>query len=87
MVGRERANQAYGLRYFISKFMVELPIKVFPAFIYAHIVYWIAGLNPDRFGEMVGLLVLQINTTILLGYAISATVPTIEAATAVALCV
>ncbi len=84
VVGRERANRAYGfLPYFMSKFMVELPIKVFPAFIYSHVVYWIAGLNPDRFGEMVGLLVLQINTTILLGYAISATMPTIEAATAV----
>ena len=84
VVSRERANRAYGFfSYFLSKFFVELPIKVFPAFIYAHVVYWIAGLNPDRFGEMVGLLLVQINTTVLLGYAISATVPTIEAATAV----
>ena len=66
MQRRERANRAYGfLPYFMSKFMVELPIKVIPAFIYSHVVYWIAGLNPDRFGEMVGLLVMPIQKDLL----------------------
>lgn len=84
IVNRERSANAYGfLSYFASKFVVELPIKVFPAIIYSHIVYWIVGLNEDRFGEFVGIMLLQILTCVMLGYAISATMPTVEASTAV----
>lgn len=84
IVGRERSAGAYGfLSYFASKFTVELPIKVFPAVIYSHIVYWIVGLNPDRFGEFVGIMLVQILCCVMLGYAISATMPTIEASNAV----
>ena len=84
IVNRERSAHAYGfLSYFASKFVVELPIKVFPAVIYSHVVYWMVGLNKDRFGEFVGIMLVQILTCVMLGYAISATMPTIEASNAV----
>jgi ABC-type multidrug transport system ATPase subunit/ABC-type multidrug transport system permease subunit len=83
VVGRERTAGAYGfIAYFGSKFVVELPIKVFPSIIYSNIVYWIVGLNPTQFGQFQGIMLVQIITTVLLGYAISATMPTIEASNA-----
>ena len=84
MVNRERAGRAYDTTsYFLAKFFVEIPLNVLPSFIYSLIVYWLVGLNKDRFGEFVGIGMLETCVAVALGLAVSAAVPTVEAANAV----
>jgi ATP-binding cassette subfamily G (WHITE) protein 2 len=84
MVNRERAGRAYDtISYFLAKFFVEIPLNVLPSFIYSLIVYWLVGLNKDRFGEFVGIGMLETCVAVALGLAVSAAVPTVEAANAV----
>jgi hypothetical protein len=48
-VNRERSANAYGvLEYFTSKFLAELPMNIFPALLYACVVYFSAKLNKPR---------------------------------------
>lgn len=81
---RERSNNAYSITsYFISKFLIEMPVKIIPGMMYSFIVYFMVGLQTSRFGEFFGIVILQGLTAVSLGYAISTTFPTIEAAQAV----
>jgi len=81
IVNRERSNNAYDtLSYFCAKFFAELPLNLVPCLIFGCIVYWLVGLNPDRFGEFLLILMFQVVTAISLGLAISAFCPTPEAA-------
>jgi ATP-binding cassette subfamily G (WHITE) protein 2 len=84
IVNRERAGRAYDTAsYFFAKLFVEIPLNVLPSIIFSCIIYWMVGLNPDRFGEFIGISMLVTITAIALGLAVSAAVPTVEAANAV----
>jgi len=81
IVNRERANNAYDtLSYFSAKFLAELPLNVVPCLVFGCIIYWLVGLNADRFGLFLLILMLEVVTGIALGLAISAFSPTPEAA-------
>lgn len=57
-----------------------MPLNLVPSVIYSTIVYWLVGLNSDRFGEFVGIGMLTTCVAVSLGLAVSAAVPTVEAA-------
>ncbi len=81
IVNRERSANAYDtLSYFCAKYLVELPLNCFPTVVYACIVYWMVGLNPNAFGVFILILMLEAMTAISLGLAISALTPSLEAA-------
>jgi len=83
IVNRERAANAYDtLSYFVAKYLVELPINIMPCVIFGSIVYWMVGLNPDRFGYFILILMLEAVTAVSLGLAVSAAAPNIELAQA-----
>jgi ABC-type multidrug transport system ATPase subunit len=83
IVNRERSSGAYDtLSYFTAKFFAECPINVFPSFVYGCIVYWIAGLDPNRFGYFILILLLLAATAISLGLAVSAVSPNADVANA-----
>ena len=83
IVNRERSARAYDtLSYFCAKFIVELPLNVAPCVLFGCIVYWIVGLNPHHFGYFLLILMLEALAGISLGLAVSALVPTVEAANA-----
>eukprot|EP01037_Dinobryon_pediforme_P040803 gene40803-50166_t len=84
IVNRERATGAYDtVSYFFAKFFAELPINLIPGLIFGTILYWIVDLNNDRFGEFIGILLLEIVTAISLGLAVSAVSPNPEIATTI----
>mmetsp|Transcript_5074 Transcript_5074/g.5200 ORF Transcript_5074/g.5200 Transcript_5074/m.5200 type:complete len:307 (-) Transcript_5074:43-963(-) len=86
IVNRERSARAYDtVSYFFAKFLVELPLNVFPALIYGLVVYWLAGLNPHPAQFVIFFLVLMLSslTAIALGLFISSIMPSIESASAV----
>ncbi len=60
--------------------MAELPFNLLPAVIFGILVFWISGLNPDTFGEFMGILMLEVCTALSLGLAISAAASTVEVA-------
>jgi len=84
IVNTERANRAYGITpYFLGKFFVEIPARIFPAFVYGSILYFLVGLNPDRFPQFLGIAMSVSLTSASLGLLVSAAMPTLEAALAV----
>jgi len=84
IVNRERSSHAYDtFSYFLSKYVAETPLNVVPSLVYGCVVYWIAGLNPDRFGIFILLIMLHAVTSISLGLAVSAAAPSTEAASAI----
>jgi len=84
IVNRERGNRAYDTTsYFFAKFFCEIPLNIFPSFVYCCILYWLAGLNPDRFGQFFSIAALETLVAVSLGLGVSAIMPTIEAANAV----
>ncbi len=83
IVNRERASRAYDtFSYFFAKVIVEIPLNVIPAIVYACIVYWIVGLRPGGFGYFILIVMLEAVISISLGLGISAAAPTVEAANA-----
>jgi len=83
IVNRERAANAYDtLSYFVAKYLVELPLNIAPCIIFGTIVYWMVGLNPDRFGYFLLILMLEAVTAVSLGLAVSAAAPNVELAQA-----
>lgn len=81
---RERSSNAYDtVTYFFAKFCAEMPINLLPGFIFGCVVYWAAGLNPDRFGYFLLILLFTVVTAITLGLAVSAASPTPDFANAV----
>lgn len=81
MFNSERADGAYdAASYLIAKFFSELPINLFPAFLFGTIIYWIADLNEERFGQFISILLFEVATAIAIGLAISSYFPTVEAA-------
>ena len=83
IVWRERSGRAYDtVSYFVSKVLVEIPLNIVPAIVYACILYWIVGLNADRFGYFILILMLHVVVTISLGLFISSFAPNVDAANA-----
>jgi len=83
IVNRERSARAYDtISYFCAKYLVELPINCMPCVIFGSIIYGLAHLNPPQFGYFLLILMLEACTAISLGLAVSALVPTVEAANA-----
>jgi hypothetical protein len=81
IVYRERAAHAYDTAsYYLSKFLVELPINVLPAMLFGCIIYWLANLNPAAFGGFLGILLLHSLTSLSLGLFVSALAPSVEVA-------
>ena len=64
----------------MSKFIVELPLNIFPSLLYACVIYFTANLRTSKFGIFVLILMLETVTGISLGLAIGALMPTLEAA-------
>ncbi len=71
------------MSYFGAKFFAEMPVNVLPSFIFGCIIYWIVGLNRNRFGLFILILMLEIVTGISLGLAVSAISPNVEVAAAI----
>jgi ATP-binding cassette subfamily G (WHITE) protein 2 len=65
-----------------AKVLVEIPLNIVPAIVYACILYWIVGLNADRFGYFILILMLHVVVTISLGLFISSFAPNVDAANA-----
>ena len=83
IVNRERSANAYDtLSYFCAKYLVEMPLNMMPCVWFGCIVYWIVGLNPNTFGYFLLILMLEALTACSLGLAVSALVPSVEAANA-----
>eukprot|EP01041_Mallomonas_annulata_P001000 gene1000-1966_t len=85
IMNRERVGRAYDTTsYFLAKFITEIPLNVLPPFVFCLISYYLAGLNPapDRFVIFFLIVMLEALTAISLGMAISALVPSVEAANA-----
>ena len=83
IVNRERSARAYDtLSYFIAKYFVEMPLNTLPALIYAIVVYWMVGLNPDRFGYFILIVMMEAVVGVSLGLAVSAIAPNTEIALA-----
>jgi ABC-type multidrug transport system ATPase subunit len=83
IVNRERSNNAYStFSYFVAKYLIELPINLMPCLLFSCVVYWIANLNPLRFGEFLLIIMLEACTSISLGLAISAFTNSVESALA-----
>lgn len=81
IVNRERSNHAYNtLQYFTAKFFAEMPLNLIPGLVFGIIIYWVSGLNPERFGIFLLILLFTIITAITLGIAISALSPNVETA-------
>jgi ABC-type multidrug transport system permease subunit len=84
IVNRERSSGAYDtFSYCTAKFFAEIPINLFPSFIYGTIVYWLAGLNPDRYVYFILIVLLLASTAISMGLAVSAVSPNTDVANAV----
>lgn len=83
IVNRERAANAYdALSYFLAKFVTELPLNMLPPVLWACVVYYIVGLNPNTFGYFILIVMLLSLTGVSLGLWISAMTPNAEAAAA-----
>ena len=85
IVMRERqANSYYLWIYYLSKLLTQLPLDVIVPIVFASIVYWIVGLNPDvvAFGIFVLLTVIVAIAAVGLGFLIGAMAPNIDAAQA-----
>lgn len=81
IINRERSANAYtAVEYFSSKWIVELPINIFPSLLYAIVLYFSANLRTAKFGIFVLILMLETVTGISLGLAIGALMPNLEAA-------
>lgn len=84
IVNRERAGRAYDtISYFFAKVFVEIPLNVLPSLIYSCILYYMVGLNPKTFGQFILICMFEVLCAISLGLAVSAAVPTVEAANAI----
>jgi hypothetical protein len=70
--------------YFISRILAEMPVNIIIPTIYATIIYWAVGLNPDpyRFLIFLAVVVLETQCAVALGYAISAISPDAKVAQA-----
>ena len=82
---RERASRAYDtVSYFLAKYFVEIPLNVLPSLVFALIIYWMVGLNPDpeRVGLFMAILMLTTLAAITLGLSVSAVAPNVDAANA-----
>lgn len=83
IVNRERAAGAYdSFSYILAKYFVELPLNLVPCIVYISIVYFMAHLNPDKFGITMLILMFEVAIGISLGLWISAAVDSPEAASA-----
>lgn len=83
IVNRERSSGAYdAISYFFAKYLAEMPINAIPSVIFGSIVYWVVGLNHDRFGYFLLVILIEIITAIALGMIVSAIAPNADAATA-----
>ena len=59
-----------------------MPLNMTPCVFFGCIVYWIVGLNPHTFGYFLLILMLEALTAVSLGLAVSALMPSVEAANA-----
>merc|ERR1711933_414993 len=82
-MGRQ-ANSYYLWVYYLSKLLTQLPLDVFVPIVFACIVYWIVGLNPDifAFGIFILLTVIVAIAAVGLGFLIGAMTPNVDAANA-----
>ena len=84
---RERQAHCYYLPiYYGTKMLTQLPLDAFVPILFASIVYWVVGLNPDPMAFLIflGLTVLVSLSAIGLGMIIGACAPNIDAANALA---
>jgi len=70
--------------YFISRILAEVPLNVIIPTIYATIIYWAVGLNPDpyRYLTFIAVVVLETQCAVAVGYTISAISPDAKVAQA-----
>mmetsp|Transcript_19821 Transcript_19821/g.17547 ORF Transcript_19821/g.17547 Transcript_19821/m.17547 type:complete len:739 (+) Transcript_19821:88-2304(+) len=87
IVMRERQAHCYYLWiYYFTKLTTQLPVDVIVPCIFASIVYWIVGLNPDPIAFLIFLLltVLISLSAVGLGFAVGSCAPNIDAGNAMA---
>ena len=86
ITNRERSNGAYNtLSYFLSKFLIELPLNIIPGVLLINILYYIINLNPITFGNTFYIQVLIVANAMALGMAVCAVTQTVEGANAIGL--
>ena len=86
---REKANQLYGLfPYYLVKNIQELPFTIILPFVQLLLIYWGVGFSTDNlpyeFLQMLLAVFLLSHTALGMGYFISASFSSVQAATAVA---
>lgn len=84
---REYGSGLYGVGvYYLSKTLVEIPFLILIPVIFMSILYWMGGLVHDAnsFLTATGIAVLIGNTAASFGYLVSAAVPSVTAALAIA---
>jgi len=87
MVMRERQAHCYYLWiYYLTKMLTQTPVDLVVPALFASIVYWIAGLNPDpaAFAMFVFLTILISLSAVGIGSMVGACAPNIDAANAMA---
>jgi len=87
IVRRERqAHSYYVWIYYLTKLVTQLPVDVFIPILFASIVYWIVGLNPDPFAFLIFLIltVLISLSAVGIGFMVGACAPNMDAANAMA---
>lgn len=85
IVNRERNAHAYDtLSYMVSKLVVEFPINTLPPVVFGCIIYFIVGLNPNRFWVFLLILMATAVAAILVGLTISAVAPNAKVASLMA---
>ena len=86
IVMRERAAKSYySSSYYLAKVCAELPVSAFFPMVYAIVVYWMAGLNPDplRFANFIGITMLISLVSMGFGVFVAAGTNSVDAATQV----
>ena len=87
IVMRERQAKSYYLSsYYCTKIITALPIDIFTPLLFACIVYWIVGLNPDPFAFfMFCFITVAVSLAAIgLGFCVGSIAPTVDAASAMA---
>ena len=87
IVMRERQAKSYYLSsYYITKVLTAMPIDIITPLLFACIIYWIVGLNPDPFAFfMFCIITIAVSLAAIgLGFCVGSIAPTIDAASAMA---
>jgi len=78
---RERSAGVYRVSaFFFSKVLLEIPSQIIQRLLFYLVVYWMAGLQPSRFGVWIAINALQVASAVALGLFIGSVSPSLNIA-------